>query len=321
MVARLTGLTVHNIRAWEKRYAVVEPTRTDTQRRLYTREDIRRLTLLKTLVDSGQPIGTIADLTVHQLEERVLETTTNGIPPTDAPELPNSLAGKARVILVGDRIQALFASRAGLGDSDFEVVAKFESLAELNGQKPSADLLMVDCPALFSETIDQISALAAQLGVRRSFLVYGFAHQAALQSTSAKNRITAIPGPISLEELRLACVADIELARGQRQPITEPELAEENETGEEPEIPPVLFSASQLSQLTNITSVVDCECPQHLANLLLNLTAFEAYSARCESKNAKDAKLHKFLHVQTASARSTIEHALAKLLKAEDIQI
>ncbi|MGB5288347.1 MAG: MerR family transcriptional regulator [Ignavibacteriaceae bacterium] len=36
VVSQMTGLSVHVIRAWEKRYNVVEPDRSDTNRRLYS---------------------------------------------------------------------------------------------------------------------------------------------------------------------------------------------------------------------------------------------------------------------------------------------
>ena len=322
MVARLTGLTVHNIRAWEKRYAVVEPTRTDTQRRLYTREDIRRLTLLKSLVDSGQPIGTIAKLSIEQLEERIRESGLNNerIAAVQLPEIPQGSSQKVRVALVGGQIQTLFASGTDHSDQDFEIVGKFETLADLANQRPVTDLLMVDCPALFDDIIDQVSAQAARIGARRSLLIYGFAHKDALQSLGTKTRITAIPGPTNLEELRLACLADIEIARGPGD--SEPSGPKRDLESENPqEIPPVRFSTSQLAKLAKISSALDCECPQHLANLLFSLTAFEAYSAQCESRDEKDAKLHQFLRVETAQARSTIENALARLLKEEGIKI
>ena len=70
-VARLTGISSHVLRVWERRYGVVEPHRSDSKRRRYTRDDIQRLSLLKTLVDNGHAIGTIAKLGTAQLEERL----------------------------------------------------------------------------------------------------------------------------------------------------------------------------------------------------------------------------------------------------------
>lgn len=65
--ARLTGMTVDAIRAWERRYSAVEPQR-GRGGRLYTEEDIRRLQLLKRAVDHGHSIGQIATLKTDDLE-------------------------------------------------------------------------------------------------------------------------------------------------------------------------------------------------------------------------------------------------------------
>ena len=51
VVARRTGLSVDVIRAWERRYGVVETRRTESLGRIYTRDDVERLTMIKQLVD------------------------------------------------------------------------------------------------------------------------------------------------------------------------------------------------------------------------------------------------------------------------------
>ena len=61
-VSRLTGISDHVLRIWERRHRAVDPLRTDSRRRQYSREDIRRLTLLKTLTESGDSIGNLARL-------------------------------------------------------------------------------------------------------------------------------------------------------------------------------------------------------------------------------------------------------------------
>lgn len=58
-VARLTGLSVDTLRAWERRYRAVEPVRGD-RGRAYTGRDIERLKLLASLVAGGHSIGAIA---------------------------------------------------------------------------------------------------------------------------------------------------------------------------------------------------------------------------------------------------------------------
>lgn len=62
VVARRTGLSVDVIRAWEKRYRVVTPTRSSTGRRVYSDADIERLQLLARATLSGHTIGQVAGL-------------------------------------------------------------------------------------------------------------------------------------------------------------------------------------------------------------------------------------------------------------------
>lgn len=53
VVAQRTGLSAHLIRIWEKRYGAVEPERTETNRRLYSDEQIERLSLLRDITQNG----------------------------------------------------------------------------------------------------------------------------------------------------------------------------------------------------------------------------------------------------------------------------
>ncbi|MCW8813736.1 MAG: MerR family transcriptional regulator [Chlorobium sp.] len=69
VVSQMTGLSVHVIRAWEKRYNVVEPDRSDTNRRMYSEEDIEKLKLLNNAVHLGHNIGGIANLSVRELKD------------------------------------------------------------------------------------------------------------------------------------------------------------------------------------------------------------------------------------------------------------
>lgn len=60
-LAGLTGLSQHTIRAWERRYKAVEPSRGETNRRSYTQADADRLILLRRLVEEGHSIGHVAN--------------------------------------------------------------------------------------------------------------------------------------------------------------------------------------------------------------------------------------------------------------------
>ncbi|MFZ1865028.1 MAG: MerR family transcriptional regulator [Polyangiales bacterium] len=69
MVSKLTGLSTHTLRMWEKRYAAVVPERTEAGGRLYTDSDVDRLRLLHKLVQSGHSIGGIAKLADTELRQ------------------------------------------------------------------------------------------------------------------------------------------------------------------------------------------------------------------------------------------------------------
>ena len=77
---RLTGLSADLIRAWEKRYGVVEPIRTPGGTRRYRATDIERLRLVKAAVDAGNRIGQVAGLAPAELEQLAtgLETSSTG---------------------------------------------------------------------------------------------------------------------------------------------------------------------------------------------------------------------------------------------------
>jgi MerR family transcriptional regulator, light-induced transcriptional regulator len=72
-VARKTGLSVHTLRAWERRYEVVKPQRSGGGTRLYSNADISRLRLLRRATEAGHPIGQVAALPVESLREVLRE--------------------------------------------------------------------------------------------------------------------------------------------------------------------------------------------------------------------------------------------------------
>jgi MerR family transcriptional regulator, light-induced transcriptional regulator len=67
LVALRTGLSPHVLRAWERRYRVVSPTRTDGGQRLYSDLDVERLLRLRRLTEQGHAIGRIALLPLPEL--------------------------------------------------------------------------------------------------------------------------------------------------------------------------------------------------------------------------------------------------------------
>jgi len=82
-VSRMTGLTPHTIRVWEKRYGAVKPERTETNRRRYSEAEAERLGLLRRATLGGHSIGAIATLPSDQLK-RLVEDLEEVSPPDPA---------------------------------------------------------------------------------------------------------------------------------------------------------------------------------------------------------------------------------------------
>ena len=80
-----TGLSVEVLRAWERRYAVVQPHRSEDGKRLYSDADVERLGLLHRAARAGRPVSTLAALPNAKLRRMVAEDAAKaGARPTRA---------------------------------------------------------------------------------------------------------------------------------------------------------------------------------------------------------------------------------------------
>jgi MerR family transcriptional regulator, light-induced transcriptional regulator len=83
VVAQRTALSAEVLRAWERRYGVVEPLRTETGQRLYSDADIERLRLLRKATLSGRAIGLVAEMETAALASLVREDEAASSSPPD----------------------------------------------------------------------------------------------------------------------------------------------------------------------------------------------------------------------------------------------
>lgn len=93
-VVRLTGLSSHVIRVWERRYGAVVPHRTPGGTRLYDRSHVDRLLRLVALTRQGHAIGAIAGCSEEELDALTAaqpgakaNTPAGGLNVTAAPSL------------------------------------------------------------------------------------------------------------------------------------------------------------------------------------------------------------------------------------------
>lgn len=98
--ARLSGVLPDTIRAWEKRHQAANPIRDKSGARLYSREDVKRLWLLKALTQSGYKISTIASAGLKKLEKEY-ELLNPGRGPQNRPPFVLNAPLKQEVDLEG----------------------------------------------------------------------------------------------------------------------------------------------------------------------------------------------------------------------------
>lgn len=75
---QLTGIKAHTIRIWEKRYSLIEPTRTATNRRRYDEEQVKKLLNISALISEGFKISKIAELKDRELSRKIFELQHRG---------------------------------------------------------------------------------------------------------------------------------------------------------------------------------------------------------------------------------------------------
>jgi DNA-binding transcriptional MerR regulator len=68
---RLSGIKAHTIRIWEKRHNIVRPSRTDTNIRFYSDEDLKKIINVSVLNNSGMRISQIAGMTLADMNARI----------------------------------------------------------------------------------------------------------------------------------------------------------------------------------------------------------------------------------------------------------
>lgn len=310
-VAKLTGLSDHTIRVWERRYGAVVAARAANGRRVYDATDVEKLGLLKTLTDRGVKIGQIATEEIEALRERV--QSLDQIVQSRVPE-------RVAVAVLGDFLQGQVASnRRDTTPVEFRLADNNRDSFVADLARHEIDIVALECPVLDANAIRELQELITLAGAARGILVYSFGRERDVARARDARTVT-LRAPIDIDALRAAALRSYA-----PQPVSRSRVSEIND-GQTPEwqfsgpIAPRRFTSRELSNLARTSTAIDCECPHHLAQLVGDLTAFEIYSAQCANRDDDDAALHRFLHQTTAQARSLIEIALERVAEAEGIE-
>ncbi|MEM1264127.1 MAG: MerR family transcriptional regulator [Pseudomonadota bacterium] len=306
-VARLTGISTHALRIWERRYGTVVARRTPSGRRIYSRTDVEKLSLLKLLVDHGFSIGQIAGLSLEELRERHSEVADQ----LNVMQERNSDLVIKVAALAGYSINRL--RRVSLPDRiDLAVIESDYSRFRADVKRTQPDVILLEFPVIDADSLRRIADLRSIAGTRRYVVLFNFAHPQEVTELAAA-KVELVRSPTTMESLLNLLLAGGTVAQPpKRQPFNsdaDPALRLLEE-----DIPPRRFAEADLSAILRRQSDIACECPQHLADLIQGLAAFEVYSEQCEARDEKDAALHRYLQGTAARARSLMEEAMDTLV-------
>jgi len=314
-VSSLTGIPVPTLRVWESRHAVVQPMRNAGNVRLYRRADIERLLLVKAAVDAGHAISTVAPLSDLQIKARFSDATVR---------LPQAREACCRVLVFGAALAAVLETAWQLR-SDVRLQGSFPALPTLPAlpavpaqtkppvadvvSLPSVDAVIVDAAVVSNAMPAMLRQLRAATKAAVVIVVYGFANRQVLARLDAAN-VIALAAPT--DPAQLARICQLALAVEPASPTAFSQLLMRSAA-------PRRYADGYLLQLSQMPSKVQCECPNHIADLLAKLNAFERYSLECESTNIKDAAMHAMMYSASGHCREFLEEVLRRLMVHEGI--
>lgn len=324
-VAKLTGISVERLRAWERRYGLM-PAERAGKTRMYSADQVERLTRIRQLIDQGHPISTLIQLSNEQLSDRLTPAHSQASGPR-----PVSSRTLNRVGLIGTQLLMLEQANANKTPpiAGIDVAARWVTLEAFRADlakanlsittpttKPPAtaptprsptrgagnaplehpeelDLLVVLIPSLSPDSLQELAEIP-----QKKLVIYHFATPQALAlATSGELRIAR--WPISWPELCQAIgrLAGAPLRADYRYPRR--------------------FADAQLLDMASIGTALGCDCPMELIDLISRLNAFSEHSSVCREPSDSHTGAHHELQMHTSAARAALETALGDWVDAQ----
>jgi DNA-binding transcriptional MerR regulator len=309
----MLGIPVATLRNWERRYGLTKAATSASGQRLYSQDDVRRLTLLKQLNDLGHAIGQLAALDMGQLQQvaathaSTLAATQPGVRAAVS-RTPQTL----RLAVIGEALSERLRRPPLLKQLGVPVdlFGPFDSAEQAHAalaQTP-VDAVLVQQPQLHPDWLATFHSAAPALAVTPTAVLYRFGAETVCDGLAGAGlRLLREPQP------------DAVLAQWLRDFATAPAPATGTQQDPSAPLPPRRWSDAALADFARLSSTMACECPRHLAELLVQLSHFEAYSADCQHRHAEDAALHAHLLRVTAGCRARFEAALEHVARQEGL--
>jgi hypothetical protein len=210
-----------------------------------------------------------------------------------------------RVVFANDALR-LRLSRNLLIHEDITVV-DFPNKNASSVMEPRADIVIVDLVTLNEESLSDVRHYLSETGCESALVIFNYGTKKFILELENAG-VVCLKGSVASAEIYRACRSIKPTL-----PISRPAL---NQTVTSPR-----FTNAQLSRVAALTSKIACECPNHLAELIINLTAFEKYSSECANRNEEDAQLHSQLNQAAGASRLILEESLVRLMEIEGIEV
>jgi DNA-binding transcriptional MerR regulator len=327
----MTLIPVATLRVWEQRYQAVRPATKASGHRLYDMADIQRVLLLRQLTKQGHAISSLAPLPTEQLQALTRQHAGIAL----ETQLQNKKRAEAlRLVVVGqalaERLRRPAVSQYSGGVVD--VVAEFATLAEAVQATRVArrrqhlgrvDALIWQSPGLQSSAPTELEAVRAAWAASQVAVVYRFAGAAARKVFSETGALL-FRDQLDDRELGVA-LASLASHISRRPEPTRSGRSKAPEEGSASRLAvsavPRRFDDAALTAIAALPSTSACECPRHVAELLMQIANFESYSADCAQRNQKDSELHNYLHQVTGVARQLFESAIEAVARHEGLSL
>ena len=81
----------------------------------------------------------------------------------------------------------------------------------------------------------------------------------------------------------------------------------------------LLLTKEASDKIIEKASVLDCECPQHLIDILNSIRDFKKYEQTCINKNDKDKETHEWLYEAATNLDQMVSNTIVQLARLENM--
>ena len=199
-VAALTGIAVERLRAWERRHGF-SPAHKNGRTRFYSANQLEKLKTIKHLIDRGQTVSSVINLSESQLKQRLTDQSVPAMRMT-------AFAGEAlspKVGLVGANLLQLEQQQDS--NEHLDIVARWANLNALldqSQQQERPDVLVLQVPVLSSQDIAKAQQALPGCKV---ISAYQFATAAELSRCQSQDA-PVLKWPLDWREIEYTCLEE-----------------------------------------------------------------------------------------------------------------